>query len=67
MAAHGIQSIDALADKLGLSRATAFRIMGGTQEPSPAFLAGCRSRLGLPFDLAVEVIDTVVRPARGAA
>lgn len=65
MAAHGIQSIDALADKLGLSRATAFRIMGGTQEPSAAFLAGCRSRLNLPFDLAVEVIDPL--RTRGAA
>lgn len=61
MATRGITSIDGLAELLGISRATAFRIMAGTQEPTPAFLAGIRSRLGLPFDLAVEALDPSYR------
>lgn len=58
MASQGITSVDRLAITIGISRATAFRIMGGSQEPSAAFIAGLRLRLGLPFDLAVEAVET---------
>lgn len=66
MATAGISSIDELATVIGVGRATAFRMMSGKQEPSGAFLAGLRSRLGLPFDLAVEVIDPIGRKALAA-
>jgi hypothetical protein len=45
MAAHNIKSLDALADKVGLSRATVVRVMGGHLAPSPAFIAGIHLRL----------------------
>jgi hypothetical protein len=57
MAAQGIGSTERLAIVIGVSRATAFRIMGGAQEPTAAFIAGLRLRLGLPFDLAIEAIE----------
>jgi len=57
MASKGISTTDGLAAAVGVSRATAFRIMNGHQDPTAAFIAGLRLRLGLPFDLAVEAVD----------
>lgn len=60
MASQGITSVDRLAAVIGVSRATAFRIMSGSQEPSAAFVAGLRLRLGLPFDLSVEAVEASI-------
>jgi len=60
MDAKGLTSLDQLADLIGLSRATVVRVMGGHLSPSPAFIAGLRIRLDIPFELALKAIE----PAR---
>lgn len=67
MASRGITSLDALADRLSLSRATVVRIMSGKHEPSSAFIAGVHTRLGVPFDLIIDAIDNQPLTARRAS
>lgn len=59
MVHHEISSLDALAFRLGVGRATVVRTMSGKQAPSARLLAALCVNLGLQLDALVEPAATV--------
>lgn len=54
--AEGI-SRDELAKRVGVDRATAYRIDAGMVTPSPKFIAGLITITGKPFEALFEIVE----------
>jgi transcriptional regulator with XRE-family HTH domain len=54
--ARGSQTVEQFADRLGLNRATVYRVMGGTA-PSAKFIAQTVTALPYRFDDLFDVVE----------
>jgi transcriptional regulator with XRE-family HTH domain len=57
--AQGLRSRYALAKRLGVNRSTVSRVLDGDRAPGQQFIAATMHELGVPFDAAFEIVDSV--------